>query len=70
VGHVSEGIALLTGEASGMGPGVLPELAADVEGTVLSRAEQTLRAFRRACQSAGHTRRGRGMRGARARQAD
>jgi predicted ATP-dependent protease len=62
VGHVSEGIALLTGEASGMGPGVLPELAADVEGTVLSRAEQTLRAFRRACQSAGQTRRGSGSR--------
>ncbi|MCM2345706.1 MAG: AAA family ATPase [Acidovorax soli] len=64
VGHVSEGIALLTGEASGMVPGVPPERAADVEGTVLSRAEQTLRAFRRACQSAGHTRRGRVKRGA------
>ena len=53
-----------------MGPGALPDLTADVEGTVLSRAEQTLRAFRRACQSAGHTRRGRGGRGGATRKAD
>ena len=33
---------------------------ASVEDTVMQRAEQTLRAYRRACQSAGHTRRGRG----------
>ncbi|WP_370450289.1 S16 family serine protease [Acidovorax sp. 106] len=60
VGHVSEGIALLTGEASGMAPGALPpDHASALEETVLSRAEQTLRAYRRACQSAGHTRRGR-----------
>ncbi|EJE49542.1 putative ATP-dependent protease [Acidovorax sp. CF316] len=67
VQHVSEGIALLTGEASGMGPGaVLAADAADeVTHTVLSRAEQTLRAYRRACQSAGHTRAGRTGRGRR-----
>ncbi|MES2612938.1 MAG: AAA family ATPase [Pseudomonadota bacterium] len=60
VQHVSEGIALLTGEASGMGPGaVLAPSADDVTQTVLSRAEQTLRAYRRACQSAGYTRAGR-----------
>ena len=41
MGHVSEGMALLTGTD-----------------TVLERAEQTLRAYRRACQTAGHTRRG------------
>ena len=61
--HVSEGIALLTGEASGMSPVELlqaqADVAAQVADTVLHRAEQTLRAYRRACQSAGHTRRGR-----------
>ena len=70
VNHVSEGIALLTGEASGMGPAELlqaqadiaAKVAAEVADTVLHRAEQTLRAYRRACQSAGHTRRGRGSR--------
>ena len=70
VDHVSEGIALLTGEASGMGPAELlqaqadiaAKVAAEVADTVLHRAEQTLRAYRRACQSAGHTRRGRGSR--------
>ena len=70
VDHVSEGIALLTGEASGMGPAELlqaqadiaAKVAAKVADTVLHRAEQTLRAYRRACQSAGHTRRGRGSR--------
>ena len=67
MGHVSEGIALLTGEASGMSPAELLQAQADelahraavVEDTVLQRAELTLRAYRRACQSAGHTRRGR-----------
>jgi predicted ATP-dependent protease len=63
MGHVSEGIALLTGEASGMSPAELlqarADVAAQVADTVLTRAEQTLRAYRRACQSAGHTRRGR-----------
>ncbi|RYH60460.1 MAG: hypothetical protein EON54_10800, partial [Alcaligenaceae bacterium] len=81
MGHVSEGIALLTGEASGMSPAELLEALADadgsadlragdaggqataVEATVLQRAEQTLRAYRRACQSAGHTSRGRRARG-------
>lgn len=80
MGHVSEGIALLTGEASGMSPAELLETLADanggadpregaasgqataVEATVLQRAEQTLRAYRRACQSAAYTRRARGQR--------
>lgn len=59
--HVAEGIALLTGQASGMAGAT-----DDVADTVLGRAEQTLRAYRRACQSAGHTRAGRsGRRGQR-----
>lgn len=59
--HVAEGIALLTGQASGMAG-----TTDDVADTVLGRAEQTLRAYRRACQSAGHTRAGRsGRRGQR-----
>jgi hypothetical protein len=69
--HVSEGIALLTGEASGMSPAELVQAQADalagdsatVEDTVMQRAEQTLRAYRRACQVAGGARRGRGARG-------
>ncbi len=67
VQHVSEGIALLTGEASGMAPGAVlaADAADDVTQTVLSRAEQTLRAYRRACQNAGHTRVGRAGRGRR-----
>ena len=44
-GHVSDGMAVLTSQA--------PEIVAN---SVLARAEQTLRAFRRACQVAGHTR--------------
>jgi predicted ATP-dependent protease len=44
-GHVSDGMAILTSQA--------PEILAH---SVLARAEQTLRAFRRACQVAGHTR--------------
>lgn len=52
MGHVSEGIALLTGAPSGM------DGAPPASGTVLERAEQTLRAYRRACQAAGQTRRG------------
>lgn len=70
MGHVSEGIALLTGEASGMSPAELLQAQADaladrataVEDTVIQRAELTLRAYRRACQVAGGTRRGRGTR--------
>lgn len=59
--HVAEGIALLTGQESGMAGAT-----DDVADTVLGRAEQTLRAYRRACQSAGHTRAGRsGRRGQR-----
>ncbi|MGE5332717.1 MAG: Lon protease family protein [Nitrospirota bacterium] len=50
--HVSDGIALLTGQAPGMQAGV----ATGEEGSVVARAEQTLRAFRRACQAAGRTR--------------
>ena len=38
---------------------------ATVEDTVMQRAEQTLRAYRRACQVAGGARRGRGRRGGR-----
>jgi hypothetical protein len=71
MGHVSEGIALLTGEASGMSPAELLQAQADeladraaaVEDTVMQRAELTLRAYRRACQVAGSMRRGRGVRG-------
>lgn len=71
MGHVSEGIALLTGEASGMSPAELLQAQADelanraaaVEDTVMQRAELTLRAYRRACQIAGSARRGRGARG-------
>ena len=70
MGHVSEGIALLTGEASGMSPAELLQAQADelaggaatVEDTVMQRAEVTLRAYRRACQVAGGARRGRGAR--------
>ncbi len=69
--HVSDGIALLTGEASGMSPAELlqaeadiaAQVAAQVADTVLHRAELTLRAYRRACQIAGAARRGRGVRG-------
>ncbi|MDH4426093.1 MAG: ATP-binding protein [Acidovorax sp.] len=71
MGHVSEGIALLTGEASGMSPAELVQAQADalaggaatVEDTVMQRAEMTLRAYRKACQVAGGVRRGRGARG-------
>ncbi len=71
MGHVSEGIALLTGEASGMSPAELLQAQADeladrataVEDTVMQRAEVTLRAYRRACQVAGAARRGRAVRG-------
>ena len=67
MGHVSEGIALLTGEASGMSPAELVQAQADeladrasaVEDTVMQRAEVTLRAYRRACQISGATRSGR-----------
>src|SRR3990167_8499950 len=45
--HVSDGIALLTGQAPGMEAGV----ATGEEGSVVGRAEQQLRAFRRACQA-------------------
>ena len=70
MGHVSEGIALLTGEASGMSPAELLQAqaeelaggAATVEDTVMQRAEMTLRAYRRACQVAGAARRGRAVR--------
>ncbi len=71
MGHVSEGIALLTGEASGMSPAELVQAQADelaggaatVEDTVMQRAEVTLRAYRRACQVAGGGRRGKWARG-------
>ena len=60
--HVAEGIALLTGTAWGLEPGG-PGPAQPLEGSVLQRAEQTLRAYRRACQSAAHARSGRPGRG-------
>ena len=68
---MSEGIALLTGEASGMSPAELVQAQADalaggaatVEDTVMQRAEMTLRAYRRACQIAGTARKRRGVRG-------
>ncbi|WP_296495483.1 ATP-binding protein [Rhodoferax sp.] len=47
--HVSEGIELLTGCASGL-PGTASGYA---PGTVLCHAEQTLQAYRRACRLAG-----------------
>ena len=50
--HVSDGIALLTGQAPGMAAG----MATGEADSVLGRAEQTLRAFRRACQAAGQLR--------------
>lgn len=51
--HVGEGIALLTGHPSGMAGGPAES------GSVLEHAEQTLRAYRRACQVAAQGRRGR-----------
>ena len=47
-GHVSDGIAVLTGQDASTTPAAA--------GSVLALAEQTLRDFRRACQVAGHTR--------------
>ena len=58
--HVSDGIAVLTGQTSGMGPtghrGTRASAIPSAADSVLALAEQTLRAFRRACQVAGHTR--------------
>ena len=53
--HVSEGIALLTGHASGL-PGTASGYAQD---TVLGRAQDTLQAYRRACHLAEQPRIGR-----------
>ncbi|MCM2296975.1 ATP-binding protein [Rhodoferax sp.] len=53
--HVREGIELLTGCASGL-PGTASGYAPD---TVLGRAQDTLQAYRRACQLADHPRPGR-----------
>ena len=55
VAHVSEGIALLTGQPAGLGDGGAPF----AEGSVLALAEQTLLAYRRACLRAGQGPRGR-----------
>ncbi|QIL43605.1 AAA family ATPase [Acidovorax sp. HDW3] len=53
--HASEGIALLTGQDFGQAPGDTTHNPSP--GSVLARAEQTLRAYRRACQTAwGHHR--------------
>ncbi|HSO45836.1 MAG TPA: hypothetical protein VLQ47_09985, partial [Rhodoferax sp.] len=46
--HVSEGIELLTGQASGL-PGTADGYAPD---TVLGQAQKTLQAYRQACQRA------------------
>jgi predicted ATP-dependent protease len=69
VHHVSEGIALLTGQASGMQAATedkpshadhrTDENANSAVQTVLSLAQATLHRFRRACQTAAHTRAGR-----------
>lgn len=48
--HVSEGLELLTGRASGM-PLAAGDYARD---SVLGRAQNTLQAYRRACQAADH----------------
>jgi predicted ATP-dependent protease len=53
--HVSAGMELLTGVASGMG-GAAGDYADD---TVLGRAQKTLLAYRRACQAAQQARRAR-----------
>jgi hypothetical protein len=50
--HVSEGIELLTGCASGL-PGTASGYAPD---TVLGRAQETLQAYRQACRMADHPR--------------
>lgn len=53
--HASEGIALLTGHDFGQSPDAGTHSPSP--GSVLARAEQTLRAYRRACQTAwGHHR--------------
>ncbi|MDD2609560.1 MAG: ATP-binding protein [Giesbergeria sp.] len=51
--HVRDGIALLTGQAPGIEAG---ETASAAPGSVIALAEQTLRRFRRACQSAARVR--------------
>jgi predicted ATP-dependent protease len=53
--HVSEGIELLTGQASGL-PGTASGYAPD---TVLGQAQKTLQAYRQACQLADSPRAGR-----------
>ncbi len=58
VAHVGEGVELLTGQPSGLVDVAGPY----AEGSVLARAELTLRAFRRACWRAGRTPAGRGDR--------
>jgi predicted ATP-dependent protease len=50
--HVRDGIALLTGQA----PGIEGHPSAATPGSVMALAEQTLRRFRRACQSAARVR--------------
>jgi hypothetical protein len=53
--HVSEGIALLTGQPAGLADGGAPF----ADGSVLALAEQTLLDYRRACLRAGQGLRGR-----------
>jgi len=50
--HVSDGMALLTGCASGLGEGQISSVYAP--DSVLGLAQKTLQAFRRACQRADH----------------
>lgn len=63
--HIGEGLERMTGVASGLPAAQLAW--GEVQGSyppvsVLGRAEQTLRAYRRACQLATNPRRGRGNR--------
>jgi predicted ATP-dependent protease len=52
--HVGEGLALLSGRPSGL-PAVFSEPAEYPDDSVLGLAQQTLQAYRRACQKAGRT---------------
>ncbi|MDT4889577.1 hypothetical protein FQZ97_1262880 [compost metagenome] len=59
--HLSDGLELLTGLPSG--PPVTPTVEVDYPAeSVLGRAQQTLQAYRRACQRAGSAGRARRLR--------
>jgi predicted ATP-dependent protease len=53
-GHVSDGMALLTGHASGMAQGLPLAAGGYAPDSVLGLAQKTLKAYRRACQQAEH----------------